>query len=89
MVATAEPRDVAVRLGPSVTAFVACRRWPAEIARERTADGGMRLVFSVSKPDELIAWVLGFGGEATILEPTDARAELRRRAEAIVAISGA
>ncbi len=63
-VSTAEPRDIVVRFGPSVAAFVPCRRWPAEISRERTADGCMRLV-----------------------EPADARAELRKRAEAIVAVS--
>ncbi len=88
MVSADPPQDIVVRIAPEAAAFVACRRWPAERAVAGERDGGLRLTFEVSKPDELIAWVLSFGGAATIVSPPGARAELRRRAERIVERSG-
>jgi predicted DNA-binding transcriptional regulator YafY len=85
MVSTEPPHDVVVRIMPEAAAFVACRRWPAETDVSGNADGGLRLTFSVTKNDEHVAWVLSFGGAATIESPVSAREELRMRAEAIVA----
>jgi len=83
MVSTDPPQEVVVRIAPQAAAFVACRTWPAEHSRANDPDGTLILTFKVSKPAEIIAWVLSFGGAATIVSPPDAREELRRRAQAI------
>jgi predicted DNA-binding transcriptional regulator YafY len=83
MVSTDPPQEVVVRFAPEAAAFVACRTWPAEHSRANEPDGSLSLTFKVSKTAEIIAWVLSFGGNATIVSPPDAREELRRRAQAI------
>lgn len=87
MVSPDEPREVVVRIAPQSVAFVACRRWPAERSSEVERDGSLRMTFSVSKLDELVAWVLSFGGTATIVSPPSAREELHRRAALIARVS--
>jgi predicted DNA-binding transcriptional regulator YafY len=47
----------------------------------------LRLTFELSRPDEIVAWVLSFGGGATIESPPSAREELRRRARLILDVS--
>ncbi len=83
IVAPGRPHDVVVRVDAEAAAFVACRKWPAERALVAEIDGSLTITFAVTQDDELIAWVLSFGGTATILAPPAARAELRRRAAAI------
>jgi predicted DNA-binding transcriptional regulator YafY len=83
MLANGPPHEVVVRIEKQAAAFVACRSWPAERALVERPDGGLDITFSVTADDELIAWVLSFGGSATIVSPPAAREELRRRAAAI------
>ena len=80
MVSTEPPQDVVVRIAPEAAAFVACRTWPAERERTWESDGGLRLLFELSRLDEIVAWVLSFGGAAQFESPPEAREELRRRA---------
>jgi predicted DNA-binding transcriptional regulator YafY len=84
MVSTDPPQDIVVRISPAAAAFVACRTWPAERERTTEPDGSLRLTFELSRPDEIVAWVLSFGGGATIESPDSAREELRRRAQLIL-----
>jgi predicted DNA-binding transcriptional regulator YafY len=84
MVSSEKPQEITVRFAPEAVAFAACRTWPAERARFDEPDGGLRLVFEVSTIVEIVAWVLSFGGTATIVSPPGARDELRRRAQTIV-----
>ncbi len=83
MVSDEAAQEVVIQVNAAAAAFVACRRWPAEVASRYELDGSLRMTFLVSKIDELVAWVLSFGGEATIVSPTNARDDLKRRAEAI------
>jgi predicted DNA-binding transcriptional regulator YafY len=85
MVSPDPPHEVVVRIAPEAAAFVACRIWPAERVSAEEDDGGLRMTFEVTSDDELIAWVLSFGGAATIVSPPRAGAELRRRAQRILA----
>jgi len=87
MVSTEPPQDIVVRVSPEAAAFVACRTWPAERERTTEPDGSLRLTFELSRPDEIVAWVLSFGGGATIESPPSAREELRRRARLILEAS--
>jgi len=49
-----------------------------------TQQGGMRLVLSVGRLDELLGWVLGFGAHVRCLEPRELRDRLEREAAAMV-----
>jgi predicted DNA-binding transcriptional regulator YafY len=84
MVSTEPAQEVVVDIASEAAAFVSCRRWPAQTSMRANPDGSLRLTFMVSKIDEIIAWVLSFGGAATIVSPPSAREELRQRATSIV-----
>jgi predicted DNA-binding transcriptional regulator YafY len=73
------PMSIVVEIDPTRAAYVRARRWPAETACEEMPDGRLRIAFSVNDPHEVVAWVLGFGGSARIVEPATA-ADLARRA---------
>jgi len=78
---------VVVRFSPSVAAYAACRRWPAQVEARPQPDGSLDVTFMLSRFEEIVAWVLGFGGTATILEPPKARAELHVAASRALAVS--
>ncbi|HKW45045.1 MAG TPA: WYL domain-containing protein, partial [Candidatus Eremiobacteraceae bacterium] len=63
------PQEVVLDIDAKAAANVRARRWPAEIGSELLADGTLRMTFEVTLVDELIAWVLGFGGLATVIRP--------------------
>jgi predicted DNA-binding transcriptional regulator YafY len=82
------PEPVVIDVAPEAAAFALAREWPAQTDCVRRADGSVRLAFLVTTYEELVAWVLSFGGLATIVTPPAAREELRRRAERITALAG-
>ena len=64
-------------------------RWWAEQNLEATAtteldDGGLDVELDASNLDALVSWVIGFGGEAEIAEPKEARTRLVERVTAAV-----
>lgn len=73
----AEPTEVTIRFS-SIVAKAARR---ARVAPHRNVvekkDGSIEIVYAVADPQEIIRWSLGWGGEAEILEPEDARASAR------------
>lgn len=77
MLGEGPPQRVEIRIEPSAAAYVTCRRWPAEVESAVEADGSVRMAFEVTRFEELVAWVLSFGGAATILSPPEARARLQ------------
>ncbi|HKW45711.1 MAG TPA: WYL domain-containing protein, partial [Candidatus Eremiobacteraceae bacterium] len=77
------PQKVVIDIDAKAAANVRARRWPAEIDSELLADGTLRMTFEVTLVDELIAWVLGFGGLATVIRPPHVAAEVRSRAAAM------
>jgi predicted DNA-binding transcriptional regulator YafY len=87
MIGDAPPQRVVVRIEPAAAAFVRCRRWPAQVDASDEPDGGVRLTFELSRFEEIVAWVLSFGGTATIVSPPQARAELRAAAARALAAS--
>ncbi len=81
MIGDGKPQRVVVRVEPAVAAYVRCRRWPAQVEAADEEDGGVRLTFELTRFEEIVAWVLSFGGAATIVSPAEARAALRVAAE--------
>jgi len=82
-VGRAKPSRVVVEIEPSRAAYVRARRWPAEASCESAADGKLRISFDVSDPQEVVSWVLSFGGAARIVSPASAADLARRAAEDI------
>jgi predicted DNA-binding transcriptional regulator YafY len=71
-VGSGKPQDIEVEISEARAADVFARRWPAEKSSALLPNGRLRITFSVSDPREVVAWVLGFGGEAWIREPASA-----------------
>jgi len=69
--------DVTVRF----SAIVAKAASAANVARERTVarrgDGGIDITYRVSDPLEIVRWSLGWGAEAEVIGPEDARGAAR------------
>jgi predicted DNA-binding transcriptional regulator YafY len=87
MIGDARPQRVVVRIEPAAAAFARCRRWPAEVEASDEPNGSVRLTFELTRFEEIVAWVLSFGGAATIVSPPQARAELRAAGRRVVAAS--
>jgi predicted DNA-binding transcriptional regulator YafY len=68
-VGTGKPQDIEVEVRQNRAADVRARRWPAEKSCTLLPDGRLRIVFSVTDPREVVAWVLSFGGDAWIRRP--------------------
>lgn len=71
-----EPFPVQVRFSPTVSTYVAERKWSADQEIIVHEDGSVTLTMSATSEREVIAWVLGFGKEATLLEPQELRAKM-------------
>jgi len=83
-----EPIDVTVRFAPTVAKAAK----QARIVRERRVadreDGGCEITYRVASLDELVRWVMGWGEEAEILAPPEARRRIGRVAAAVAAHYG-
>jgi predicted DNA-binding transcriptional regulator YafY len=83
MMSDTKPQRVVVRVEPAAAAFVRCRNWPAEVESSDQPDGSLLITFELTRFEEIVAWVLSFGGMATITQPAEGRAKLREAAERI------
>ncbi|MGD0472621.1 MAG: WYL domain-containing protein [Candidatus Velthaea sp.] len=89
MVGDGPVQEVIVRVAPEAAAFVRCRRWPSEVQFALREDGSVALSFAVTRLEEIVAWVLSFGGVATIESPGPARDALRAAAQRVLEGCGA
>lgn len=76
---------VRVRFAPRVAKAAAAARIVAEREVERRADGSVDIVYRVSNVEELVRWVLGWGAQAEIVAPEDARTRIGALAKDIAA----
>jgi predicted DNA-binding transcriptional regulator YafY len=83
MIGRDAPQRVVIDIDAKAAANVRARRWPAERSSETLADGSLRMTFDVTMAEELISWVLGFGGLARVVEPPGVAEEVRNRAAAM------
>ena len=83
MIGRDAPQRIVIDVDPRAAANVRSRRWPAEAGCETLADGTLRITFEVSMSDELIAWVLSFGGLARVVAPVEVAQEVRARASRV------
>jgi len=67
---------VRVRFAPRVAKAAAAARIVADREVEQRLDGSVEIVYSVADVDELVRWTLGWGAQAEILEPAEARSRI-------------
>lgn len=72
----AEPMQVCIRFSPVVATYVSERQWSSDQKLESQEDGSLTLRMTSTSKRELVSWVLGFGKEATLLEPAPLRQEM-------------
>ena len=76
---------VELRFGPLAAAWVRDEVWHPSQEIEMLADGGLVIRFHCSVTNELVRWVLSFGGEVGVEEPVGLREAVRQEAERVVA----
>jgi predicted DNA-binding transcriptional regulator YafY len=64
-----EPFRVRVRFDAQVAQYVRERIWSADQAIEELEGGGVELEFTANNEEEVVSWVLSFGGHAEVAEP--------------------
>jgi predicted DNA-binding transcriptional regulator YafY len=64
---------VVLRFQPTLAARIAERTWHPSQTREPTPDGGLILSFEVNDLREVSRWVLHWGSDCQVLEPTELR----------------
>ena len=69
-VGTGSPQNIEVEVGATRAADVFARRWPAEASCTKLPNGHLRITFDVTDPREVVGWVLSFGGDAWIRQPS-------------------
>lgn len=65
------PFTVKIRFSPTVSTYVAERMWSPDQHIVVHKDASLTLTMSATSHREVIAWVLSFGKEASLLEPAD------------------
>jgi predicted DNA-binding transcriptional regulator YafY len=59
------------------------RIWSDEQTITDLPDGGVELAFTASSKEQVVSWLLGFGGGAQLLEPVSLRGAMREHAQAL------
>jgi predicted DNA-binding transcriptional regulator YafY len=80
-------RVAQVRFSPAVARWVRERRHYAWEVEEETA-AGLVVTLRVDRWEELLPWLLGWGGEAEVLAPEDLRARIAEEARRMLANYG-
>ena len=75
---------VAVKFLQPAARFVQESRWHASQVLTQERDGSLLARFTLSTTVEIKSWVLGFGGNAVVIEPEELRAEIARELEQMI-----
>jgi predicted DNA-binding transcriptional regulator YafY len=71
-----ESLKAVIRFDPEAALYVAERIWSGDQSVKVLKDGGVELTMTANNEVELKSWILGFGRQATLLEPEWLREEL-------------
>lgn len=74
---SAQTTEVRVRFAARVAKAAVAARIVAERAVNRLQDGSVEITYNVADVDELVRWVLGWGAQAEVIEPSSVRDRLR------------
>jgi len=76
--------EVVLRFEPQVADYVREKRWHPSQTLKSLPNGAVELRLKLSSLVEIQRWVLGWGGNATVLEPPELAQSVRRAARAIL-----
>jgi predicted DNA-binding transcriptional regulator YafY len=76
---------VRILFASAVAPYIRERLWHRSQSLRERPDGTLEIRFEVADTIEVCRWVLGFGGDAEVLEPASLRDAVRREAERVVA----
>lgn len=76
--------DVVIRFNELVSDYIREKKWHDSQQLKELKDGGLELRMKLSSLAEVERWVLGWGGNAKIIEPPELAAKVRQSAEAIL-----
>jgi predicted DNA-binding transcriptional regulator YafY len=77
---------VRILFAASVAPYIKERLWHRSQTFRDRPDGQLELTLDVADTIEIRRWVLGFGGDAEVLEPASLRDAIRREAERLIAL---
>lgn len=81
----AEPLRVRVRFAPEAVRWVRERQHYAFVEEQEWPPGkGAIMIYRVDDPEEMKAWLLGWGASAEVLEPLELREMVLREAESLI-----
>lgn len=76
--------EVAIRFGKAVADYIREKRWhPSQVLLE-LEDGGVEVRLKLGSLVEVQRWILGWGGDATVLRPPELVASVRAAAQRIL-----
>lgn len=81
-----DPVSATIRFSPAAARRVRDRGWSATQTLTEQPDGSVVLSFETSGRDDLVAWVLSFGGGAVVLDPPELRDLVAERAREIASL---
>ena len=78
-----EPQEVKIRFSPAQAPYIKERTWHPSQQIETEDDGSIVLTLRVADLDEVKRWLIGFGAEATVLEPDELAGEIVQECEQV------
>lgn len=82
------PQDVEVVFSPDTARYVMEREFHPNETKQLLPDGGVLYRVRAGGRNEIVAWVLGFGGAARLVQPPGWREDLRVKAQMVLAAHG-
>jgi proteasome accessory factor B len=79
--------EVVLRFTPRVADYIREKRWHPSQQLRALKGGGVELRLKLSSLGEIQRWVLGWGGDAAVLQPAELAASVRAAAGAILAVT--
>ena len=76
--------QVQIRFSEKVADYIREKRWHPSQELKSRRDGSVELSMVVSNLEEVMRWVLGWGGEAEVIKPAELRAKIKEAARIIL-----
>lgn len=84
VIAGSRAQEVVVRFSPFAAQFIREKRWHGSQQTKELEDGGVELRLMLSSLVEVERWILGWGGNATVLQPPELVERIRTEARRIL-----
>ncbi len=78
-------RDIVIHFSPNVADYIREKEWHQSQKTKELKDGGIELRLQLSSLVEIQRWILGWGGEAVVLEPPDLVKSIRTTGQTLAA----